>query len=75
MLALTYGTGVDWYRNMMAAEHSTLLWRGRQYTLARPEGVDAQTGLAAFLRPQRFILRRFGVQDFALVRVLSGTRS
>src|SRR5438128_2213302 len=29
VIALTYGPEVDWYRNLRASGHGTLLWRGR----------------------------------------------
>ncbi len=33
VIALPYGTGVDWYRNMLAAGRCTLTWQGQDYTL------------------------------------------
>jgi deazaflavin-dependent oxidoreductase (nitroreductase family) len=69
VLPMPYGTRVDWYRNMVAAGGSTLLLHGREYTLAKPLPLTARAGLAAFALPQRFILRWFGVNDFALAPV------
>ncbi len=66
VLSLPYGSGVDWYRNIVAAEHSSLLWHGREYKLARPTSLDKKVALAMFAPLERFILRRFGIQDFAL---------
>jgi deazaflavin-dependent oxidoreductase (nitroreductase family) len=61
VIALTYGSEVDWYRNILAAEHCTLLWHGRVYTVEKPEPLDAEAALAAFPAAFRLILRRRGV--------------
>jgi deazaflavin-dependent oxidoreductase (nitroreductase family) len=68
VIALTYGPGVDWYRNVMAAGHSTLLWHGRAYLLEKPEPIEAATGLSAFPQPLRLILRLVGQKDFVRLR-------
>lgn len=64
VMALTYGPEVDWYRNVKAAEHSTLLWQGRLYTLDKPEPLSVQTGLSAYPFPQHLILRLLGIKHF-----------
>jgi deazaflavin-dependent oxidoreductase (nitroreductase family) len=54
VFALTYGDAVDWYRNLLAAGHGTLLWHGSIYSIEKPEPIDATTALKAFpvaLRP------------------------
>jgi deazaflavin-dependent oxidoreductase (nitroreductase family) len=68
VIALTYGPEVDWYRNVLAAGHCTLLWHGRVYALEKPESLAAQTALLAFPQFLRPILRRSGTQDFVSVR-------
>src|SRR5215213_5136576 len=55
VFALTYGPEVDWYRNVLAAGHSTLLWHGRAYALEKPEPIAVETGLSAFPQPLRLI--------------------
>ncbi|HLZ60970.1 MAG TPA: nitroreductase/quinone reductase family protein [Ktedonosporobacter sp.] len=70
VIALTYGDAVDWYRNLQAAEHSTLLWHGRVYTVGKPEPIDVKTALPAFPPAFRPILRRT-VQHFVRVKVLA----
>jgi deazaflavin-dependent oxidoreductase (nitroreductase family) len=69
VIALTYGESVDWYRNLLAAGHCTLLWHGRVYAVEKPEPIDVKTALPAFPLAFRLILRR-SVQHF--VRVKSG---
>ena len=70
VIALTYGPEVDWYRNILVAEHSTLLWHGRVYTVGRPEPLDVEAALPALPPAFRLILRRRGVP---FVYVKSGT--
>jgi deazaflavin-dependent oxidoreductase (nitroreductase family) len=64
VFALTYGTEVDWYRNVLAAGRANLLWHNQEYTLENPEPLDAQTALLAFPVLLRPILRLRGTQDF-----------
>jgi deazaflavin-dependent oxidoreductase (nitroreductase family) len=68
VIALTYGPEVDWYRNLQAADHSTLLWHGHTYVLDKPRTTDPQTALPAFPAPLRPILRLLGTQDFVRVQ-------
>jgi deazaflavin-dependent oxidoreductase (nitroreductase family) len=67
VIALTYGESVDWYRNLLATGHATLLWHGRVYTVGKPEPINAETALPAFPLAFRPILRR-RVQHFVQVK-------
>ena len=59
LFALTYGSGVQWVRNVLAAGGCTLRTRGRDVRLAGPELImDAKLALLPlpvrlFLRPMR----------------------
>ncbi len=69
VIALTYGTRVDWYRNMMAAGGGTVFWHRRRYTVGKPELIDAQAALPAFPAPFRLIFRTVGKpEEFAQLR-------
>ena len=68
VIALTYGPEVDWYRNVLAAGHATLLWHGRVYALEKPEPIAVQTALSAYPQPQRLILRMLGTQHFVSMK-------
>jgi deazaflavin-dependent oxidoreductase (nitroreductase family) len=68
VIALTYGPEVDWYRNVLAAGRSTLLWHGRVYALEQPEPLAVAAGLAAFPQPFRLILGLVGTQHFVRLR-------
>ena len=61
---LTYGTGVDWYRNILASGTCTLRWRGQTYRLERPETLTAEQGLQAFPFPFAPILRLMRKRDY-----------
>lgn len=68
VIALTYGPEVDWYRNIQASEHCTLLWHGSVYTVGKPEPIDAKAALPAFPRPFQLILERLGTKQFVYVK-------
>ena len=72
VIALTYGSKVDWYRNMLAAEGGTVFWHRRRYAVGKPEPVDADTALPAFPAPFRLIFRTFGRQEEFVQMKLSG---
>lgn len=63
VIALTYGPGVDWYRNILAAGGGTVFWHRRLYAVGKPEPVDAETALPAFPAPFRLIFRTFGRRE------------
>ena len=64
VIALTYGPEVDWYRNLLAAGHATLLWHGKRYNIEKPEPIDVTTALSAFPTTFKPLLRLLGVQHF-----------
>ena len=71
VIALTYGSRVDWYRNMLAAGGGTVFWHRRLYAAGKPEPIDADTALPAFPAFFRLIFRTFGRQEeFVRVKVI-----
>src|SRR5262249_47678734 len=42
VIELSYGRKVDWLRNLQAAGHGSLRWRHREFTLLKPEFIDAE---------------------------------
>jgi len=72
VFALTYGPGVDWYRNILAAGSCTLRWRGKGYRLEQPETLSAEAGLRAFPVPLSWILRLMRKRDFFRMRSSTG---
>ena len=63
VIALTYGTRVDWYRNLLATGGGTIFWHRRLYAVGKPEPIDADTALPAFPVLFRLIFRTFGRQE------------
>jgi deazaflavin-dependent oxidoreductase (nitroreductase family) len=57
VMELTYGSNVDWYKNVLAAGGCDILWHGKDYVIDRIEPMDTETGRAAFPLPERLILR------------------
>lgn len=69
MFALTYGTGVDWYKNVLAAQQAKLIFGGKSYQLINPFSVSPRTGQDAFKPPKNSILRVTGIQDFFFMKI------
>jgi deazaflavin-dependent oxidoreductase (nitroreductase family) len=56
MIELTYGEGVQWYRNARAAGSCVITYRGSDHRVIGFEPVDAATGIRSFSPFQRRIL-------------------
>ena len=68
--ALTYGSRVDWLRNVRAAKGCRIRM-GRQWlTLGAPVDLASDIGLARMPAPARLILRTAGVTEFVELPVL-----
>ena len=67
VISLSFGTQVDWYRNLMAAGDGVIRWRGGSYRVGAPEPIDGATALSAFNPVQRAALRLTGIEDFIRV--------
>lgn len=64
VVALAFGTQVDWYRNLAAAGGGNLRWRGHTYPVGQPERIEAAAALDAFHVVQRILLRIAGVDGY-----------
>jgi deazaflavin-dependent oxidoreductase (nitroreductase family) len=54
VMALTYGPGADWVRNVLATQACRVKWRGRWRSFTRAELLQGEAGLRllpALLRP------------------------
>ena len=65
---LTYGPGVDWYRNVVAAGGCVVVHGGTEHRIAGVEPYPAAAGLAAFGRPASVVLRLLRRREFRLLR-------
>ena len=66
---LTYGTGVNWYRNVLAAGECVLLHHRVEYHVVAVESCTPQRGRAAYPVPFRQILKALGRNEFRVLRV------
>jgi len=64
MFALTYGTQVDWYKNILHSREGKLTVNGRVVHLVDPEPVLKETGQKTFGQPFSTILRWIDIRDF-----------
>jgi len=47
IIALPWGRGTDWVRNVRAADGCTIRWKGREFRCSEPQFVDKGVALAA----------------------------
>jgi len=73
VIALPYGAGTDWVKNVLAAGSATLVHEGETYALDQPEVVPITAAAADFGPRERRFLRLFGVQEcLRLYRATTG---
>jgi len=64
VVALTYGPGVDWYRNVCKAGWCRIQWHGQIYEIKKIEPLEPKTALTDFPRFFRIILSLVNLRDF-----------
>ena len=69
---LTYGTGVDWYRNIVAAGGCVVVAGRKEYRIDRIEPCDPDTGIRAYGNPAALVLRLLHRHEFRLLHVAAG---
>ena len=67
-IALTYGTGADWVRNVLAAGGCEIETRGRAFACTSPQ-IYRDESCTAIRLPERPILRLMHVDSFLCVDV------
>jgi len=67
VLALAFGTGANWYRNLLAAGGGVIRWRGVDHAVGTPEPIDVATALTTFNAPQRAGLRAARIDGYIRV--------
>lgn len=72
VIALTYGSHVDWYRNVVAANGCRIVWHAREYVIDGVEPLDAATALPYFPQPLRFLLQFNRIPDYAKLKRAAG---
>lgn len=68
VIALPYGPGADWVRNVMANGSATLVHEGRTVPLHEPEVVSVAEVIADLPSSEQRTLRLFGVDECLRVR-------
>jgi deazaflavin-dependent oxidoreductase (nitroreductase family) len=58
IIALPYGPGADWVRNVRAAQGCVIRWKGNEHECNEPTLVDKDVALAAARGVTRRVLRR-----------------
>ena len=73
IVALTYGRGTDWLKNLTAAEGGEVVAGRRTYRVGRPQliGPEGMGRMPALVKP---ILRFIDVDEFALLPLIGQDR-
>src|SRR6266498_69359 len=68
VIVLTYGSDVDWHKNVLAAGGCMIVWHGKEYVINKIEPLDADTGRSAFPSLQRLLLRILRRKHFEIMK-------
>lgn len=68
VIALTYGSNVDWVKNLFAAGEATIRHRSKMIWVTEPELMSTEVGMSAMPMLVRAILRLIRVTDFLRVK-------
>jgi 2-heptyl-1-hydroxyquinolin-4(1H)-one methyltransferase len=71
VIALPYGTGVDWLRNVQATRRAELQIRGLKYEVTDPVIIDAATALPQLSATMRNTMRWSRVKRYVKLRCVS----
>ena len=63
-LALTYGPGTDWLRNLKAAGGGRILYRGSWYAVGQPRDLGTEEGMSRMPFVPRLVLPLTGTREF-----------
>ncbi|WP_308491239.1 nitroreductase family deazaflavin-dependent oxidoreductase [Microbacterium terrisoli] len=72
---LTYGPQVNWYRNIVAAGHCDVVYKGVENHIDRIEPCSTEEGLKAFGNARAVVLRILRRHDFRFLHEASGAQS
>jgi len=68
VVALPYGTSVDWLKNVQAADSAEIVHEGVTYRVDHPEIISAEEALLHIPADEHRTLRIFAVDEFLAVR-------
>jgi len=67
-IALPYGPGSDWVKNVLASGTAAIVYRGRTYQVDEPKVVPLAEATLNFTPRDRLAHRLFGVEECLIVR-------
>lgn len=67
VIALPYGSGTDWLKNVMASGSATIVYEGNSYPIDRPELVPIAAATPYLPAKEQRSLRRFHIDQCLLV--------
>ena len=70
VIALPYGPGTDWLKNVMASGSATIVYEGNTYPVDRPELVPVALAAPSMPAKEQRSLRRFAVDRCLRVRLV-----
>jgi hypothetical protein len=73
ILYSSYGSEVDWYRNLAAAGGCDVVYRGVEHQVDRIEPCSTADGLAAFGCPRSLVLRLLRRHEFRRLHIAETT--
>jgi hypothetical protein len=73
ILYSSYGSEVDWYRNLAAAGGCDVVYRGVEHQVDRIEPCSTADGLAAFGFPRSLVLRLLRRHEFRRLHIAETT--
>ena len=68
IIALPYGTDVDWLRNLQACGHGIIFYGGAETPIAAPELIDQISAFLLLPEHWRLICKVFGIKHYARLR-------
>ena len=68
VIALPYGSGTDWVRNVMASGSATIVYEGNTYRVDQPELVPTAMAVPYMPAKEQRELRRFAIDQCLRVR-------
>lgn len=71
IIPLPYGTGVDWLRNLQAADGAVIQAGGRTYEVTKPEIIDAATAFPQVPAQHARVWRRMKIEHYVKVAIRS----
>ncbi|HLZ07253.1 MAG TPA: hypothetical protein VKT80_01600 [Chloroflexota bacterium] len=71
IIALPYGTDLDWLRNLQASGQGKIFYGGAETSIAAPELIDEISAFLLLPERWRLICKLFGIKHYARLRTRS----